>query len=305
MSAAFAADKSCTAYGTIGLILVAVDTCTKFGVRLDERMNMSRFHITGFAAALLFVSLVTIETTVHWSGRTDLPKTLSPQKEAQILTTTVAAATTTPSQTPFKVPSTAVAPPTQANQTTLADSARESIEVIEQLQREISSQRVQIDEVRQNEVKRQAEADRSSRAASRSAEDSLRAQFHDFAVRFVAADDSLAKHCAPNPANPLGRLNVKVSLISDEITRPESNEPAKGALFVKNSEDFRSYDGHITWQRVWTNQFVFERRTDGWHCTGGECRLTSDENSTRAGRSQWIGVAIPLGGESWDNLGIR
>jgi hypothetical protein len=243
---------------------------------------MSSSWITGLATTIVVVSLVAVGEGIHLAGQ----KATEP----------------TPSQTP------AMAAPSQplAKQTCAADAPRTAnTDLVERLQRELSSQQSLIDDLREQAVKAGADAYKNAQKVSEPSSESLATEFDRFSGRFVAAVDSAIQNSKPNPGDPKGARTLKVSLISDELTSTGADQPAQGVVLLNQSEDFQSVDGGTTWSKEWVFRFSFVMKDDRWHCLGGWCRMDRDDDSSHAGRSPHIGEVLALPEGSWDDLGIQ
>ena len=207
----------------------------------------------------------------------------------------------TPSQTP---PPARSQPP--AKQTCAADApSAANTELVERLQRELTLQQSQIDDLREQGAKARADAGKNAQKASEPSSESLAIQFDRFAGRFVAAIDTAIQNSKPNPRDPKGTRTLKVSLISDELTSTGADQPARGAVLLKESEDFQGDDGGTTASREWVFRFSFVMEDGRWHCLGGTCRMDRDDNSSRPGKSPHIGETLPLPEGTWDDLDIQ
>jgi hypothetical protein len=215
-------------------------------------------------------------------------------------------ATASTQATPSQTPSMAALSQPLEKQTSAADSLRAAnTDLVERLQRELSSEQSQIDDLREQPAKAQGDADKNAQKASEPSSESLASQFDRFAGRFVAAVDSTVQNSTPNPGERKGTRTLKVSLISDELTSTGDDQPARGVVSLKQSEDFQSDDGASTWSREWVFRYSFVMKDGRWHCLGGTARMDRDDNSSRAGKSPFIGKVLPVAGDSWDDSDIQ
>jgi hypothetical protein len=190
-----------------------------------------------------------------------------------------------------------------AKPTVVADTKRPpNFELLDQLQREVTSQQAEIKELRARPENRRAEPDVGDHQPSGISK-SLTTQFDDFAGRFVAAVDGAIQNSPPPAGEPKGTRKLKVSLISDELTNP--NEAAQGVVLLKQSCDFASNDERITWSREWVFRYSFVMQHGRWHCLGGTCRMVKDDNSTYDGKSPHVGEVLNVPEGTWDDLDIR
>jgi hypothetical protein len=243
---------------------------------------MSSSWITGLAATIVIVSFFAFGKGIHQAG----------QKATQ----------PTPSQTP------ATAAPSQplTKQNSEADAPRAAnTDLVERLQRELSSQQSLIDDLREQAAKAAADAYKNAQKVSEPSSESLATQFDRFAGRFVAAVDTELQNSKPNPGDPKGARTLKVSLVSDELTSTGADQAAQGVVLLKQSEDFQSDDGGTTWSREWVFRYSFVMKDDRWHWLGGWCRMDRDDDSSHAGKSPHIGEVLTLPEGTWDDLGIQ
>ena len=261
---------------------------------------MSRSRIIGFVVALVAFSLVAIDEGGH------LMRDKLPSKHSSA-GTPVQAYTATSVVAPATRPTASTVPEQQhpAKQTGAADTKKPpNFELVDQLQREVASQQAELKELRSRTENRRAEPDDGVHKASGTSK-SLTTQFDDFAGRFVAAVDGAIQNSPPPAGEPKGTRKLKVSLISDELTNPEANQPAQGVVLLKQSCDFLSDDERVTWSREWVFRFSFEMQHGRWHCLGGTCRMAKDDNTSYGGKSPHIGEVLNVPEGTWDDLDIR
>ena len=260
---------------------------------------MFRSRIFLVAVALLVLSFAAIDAATHLARHTAQLRTSSSGPEVRALDTRPVAG-------PATQPTRSMVPERRqpAKQTGVADARRPpNLDLVERLQRELSSQQAEIKELRERSEKRQARDDGVHQDSGTSK--SLAMQFDDFAERFVAAVDTAIQNSKPSSDELNGTRKLKVTLISDELTNSGADQLAQGVVLLRQSCDFLSDDGRITWSREWVFRFSFEMQHGRWHCLGGTCRMAKDDNPSYGGKSPHIGEVLNVPEGTWDDLDIR